>query len=65
MFRPYLAPFAAGSDKRALQRNMTSHLVVTSEDESFVAAARYISELLDKGQVSRQACYKVDLATSQ
>ena len=33
---------------------MTSQLVETSEEDSFLAVARYFSDLLDEGQVSRR-----------
>ena len=37
---------------------MSLHLVETSEEDSFLAVARYIGDLLADGQVSRQEIIK-------
>jgi hypothetical protein len=40
--------------ERITQAKMASHLIETSEEDSFLAVARYLGDLLAEGQVSRQ-----------
>ena len=38
------------------RHNMAVHLIETSEEDSYLAVARYISDLLNEGEVSRRFC---------
>ena len=40
--------------KYKCRTTMSAHLVETSEEDSFLAVARFIGDLLNEGQVSRQ-----------